>query len=288
VSSILPKEVKTIHALFSTHFKDKKDLVNFSSLSISILFDLIIKVKGKSNIVFKQIETLPIPKKIDNRIISRSLRLQCITSHYSELWSEFYCREFKDDFLGSDSFDKWENLEKSWNNNTPFKISVQRKIAELEIDILVAKHFGITLEELILIYNIQFYGLKKIEENTFYDKKGKIVFSESRSQSETSLDRDEWNLIKDSIDVVLYSLLFKNSLLASSYFPALSKLIVLGLPLKLPLNHEPSKCLRASNGISSKPGIACLIAPNLSSMFACSCTSACSCVMVSPSLTSLL
>jgi hypothetical protein len=43
--------------------------------------------------------------------------------------------------------------------------------------------------------------------------------------------------------------------------------------------------LRASKGKLSNSGMACLICPNLSSILLCSCTSACSLVIVSPCLT---
>jgi hypothetical protein len=55
----------------------------------------------------------------------------------------------------------------------------------------------LTLEELILIYNVQFPVLQQNEDDTWYDQKGNIVFTCSKGLTGVGLDRAEWNEIKD-------------------------------------------------------------------------------------------
>ena len=57
--------------------------------------------------------------------------------------------------------------------------------------------FGIKIDDLILIYNTQFSVFKINEENTFYDNRGKIVFTTNKGLSDVGFSRPEWNNIKD-------------------------------------------------------------------------------------------
>jgi hypothetical protein len=56
-----------------------------------------------------------------------------------------------------------------------------RRLALIEIDVLVAMVLGLTLEQLVDIYRIHFPVLKQNEEGTWYDQKGRIVWTCSKS-----------------------------------------------------------------------------------------------------------
>ena len=73
----------------------------------------------------------------------------------------------------------------------------------IEIDVLVAMSLGLTLEELIELYNIQFPVVKKYENDTWYDQNGRIVFS-AKSYGNLTLDRKnfETKLMKENREIV--------------------------------------------------------------------------------------
>ena len=65
----------------------------------------------------------------------------------------------------------------------------------VEIDVITAMALGLSLEELILIYNVQFPVLQQNEDDTWYDTKGNIVFTCSKGL--VGVDRPVWETIRN-------------------------------------------------------------------------------------------
>ena len=55
---------------------------------------------------------------------------------------------------------------------------------------------GITLDELKTIYRIQFPVLQSYEADTWYDRNGRIIFTNNRGLIGVGLDRKKWNEVK--------------------------------------------------------------------------------------------
>ena len=70
------------------------------------------------------------------------------------------------------------------------------KLYLVEIDILTAKMLGLTLNQLIAIYRIQFPVLQEQEEDTWYDANDRIVFTSGKIM--IGFSRSEWEKIKNA------------------------------------------------------------------------------------------
>jgi len=72
----------------------------------------------------------------------------------------------------------------------------ERRQALVEIDVLAAMALGLTLEELKTIYRVQFPVLRHYESDTWYDRRGRIVFTNSKGLPGVGFPRAEWNEIR--------------------------------------------------------------------------------------------
>jgi hypothetical protein len=59
----------------------------------------------------------------------------------------------------------------------------------LEIDVLAAQELGLALDELINVYRIQFSVMRQYERDTWYDARGRIVFTTSKGHVGVGLAR---------------------------------------------------------------------------------------------------
>lgn len=207
ITAIIPPQYGQIHGLCGIRFKDINQLVMFQGGCISIVYDFLIKIMGKVNLVVDNVGNLPI-LKYNKKIIIRTLLLNCLTNDYARLWEKLYTDDFQgetwlktDKLLDNSIFSK---LTSKWTENIPIRNAYSRRELMMEIDVLVARELGITLEQLIAIYEIQFSVLKLYESDTWYDQKGRIVFTNNRGLSGIGLSRSEWDKIKNASEGVFF------------------------------------------------------------------------------------
>ena len=203
ISAIIPRGVSHTNTIRSLAFSKDRDLLNFQALSSSILLDCIHKMSGGEH--FKDSDAKKIPWiGLPDTALFRVLQLSCLTKAYAELWNINAPKLHPQDWSTSHPTlpkNSHDNASKEWNPSFALRTEYSRRWALIEIDVLVAQSFGLSLDQLLEVYEIYFPVMQKKESSTYYDGMGNIAWISATGSNNIGLldangqkwTRSAWN-----------------------------------------------------------------------------------------------
>lgn len=165
----------------SYSFSEHEDLLATAASWSSVPIDFFVKSMGVDKFRPNVARQLPLPTKHLPQLFARTLLLNALTTHYAPLWARTFDEAFtRDRWTKADprlDNGHFTRLSATWDYDTPLRTDYARRQALVELDVLMAMALGLTLQQLQDLYRAQFYVLRGYEADTWYDQKGRVVFT---------------------------------------------------------------------------------------------------------------
>lgn len=205
---IYPPSVSCIHTVNILATSKIRQLLAVASSFSSLPMDAYVRLLGKGHLLPELVSGLPLVDygKQDNAATVRCLALMCLTLPYKPIWDSQFRSEFQIDkwtqtHAGLDS-DCFKNLTAEWKRSNALRSDLMRRQALLELDVLTAQAMGLELDDLLTLYRLRFRVMRDYEANTWYDQKGRIVFTNNSALPSVGLPRKK--RAKDADEGITY------------------------------------------------------------------------------------
>ncbi|MFC9164379.1 hypothetical protein ACFTZ8_26640 [Streptomyces fungicidicus] len=177
-AALVPPGVTHIHAVHSLSMQQARHTALVAGFWAALPLDYFLRATGRTNLLVSAAKAMPAPHKdhpLASALLLRTLRLNCLTTAYADLWKELYDPTWSTQepwALPWPGLQPLHDVTADWHRDTPLRTERARRSALVEIDALVAVWLGMDADALIAAYRGRFPVLQKYEAVTWFDAEG--------------------------------------------------------------------------------------------------------------------
>jgi hypothetical protein len=175
--AMVPPGPAQVTTLYSAAFAESRTTALASGFWASLPVDYFVRIAGFGDLHPGPAKTLPfgsLDHPLAQALLLRTMRLNCLTTAYADLWAEVYDDVWRSKGWACDwpGLPPLEDVGSTWNREAPLRTERARRSALVEIDALVAVWLGMDIDALIAIYQAAFPVLNRYEDITWFDANG--------------------------------------------------------------------------------------------------------------------
>ncbi|MEV0524009.1 hypothetical protein AB0I66_11355 [Streptomyces sp. NPDC050439] len=189
-AALVPPGTAHVHAVNSMAMSSDRHTVLVAGFWSSLPSDYFLRITGRSDLLGRSARAMPSPTESSSHplapaLLLRTLRLNCLTTAYADLWQDLYDATWS-------AYEPWaltwpsmntdlHAVTPTWHRDTPLRTEYARRAALVEIDALVAVWLGMDADALIAAYKGRFPVLQKYEAASWFDAEGWKLASNART-----------------------------------------------------------------------------------------------------------
>ncbi|MFJ6934556.1 hypothetical protein ACIQV2_15270 [Streptomyces globosus] len=186
-AALVPPGTAHVHAVHSLAMPEPQLTALVAGFWASLPLDYFLRVTGRGDLQVKGAKAMPTPSlghPLAPALLLRTLRLNCLTRAYADIWAELYDPTWP-------AYEPWacdwpglqplHDVTPEWRPETPLRTERARRSALIEIDALVAVWLGMDADALIAAYRGRFPVLQKYEAVTWFDAEGWKIAGNART-----------------------------------------------------------------------------------------------------------
>ncbi|MGN9779791.1 class I SAM-dependent DNA methyltransferase [Nonomuraea sp. ZG12] len=171
-----PAHVHTVHTLALPNNRGTALAAGFWA---ALPLDYVLRITGRSHLQYAEANAMPAADPdhpLASALLLRTLRLNCLTNAYADLWAELREPVWQHETWAVD----WpglkpiaEGVTPEWHHSTPLRTERERRAALVELDAMVALWLGMTVDQLVAIYRSRYPVLSDYEAQIWFDANGR-------------------------------------------------------------------------------------------------------------------
>ncbi|MEV0975940.1 hypothetical protein [Streptomyces sp. NPDC049915] len=196
--SLLPPKPSHVGGLRSASAVNNAGTALVSGMWSSLPLDYFLRTTNVSHLHETRSKSLPAPQSdhpLAPALLLRSLRLNCLTTAYADLWKELHDPTWADHEPWARPWPlmstKLNETTPTWQRDTPLRTEYARRAALVEIDALVAVWLGIDADTLITMYRARFPIMQDFDRVTWFDAAERKIAGDRYTYGHGQ-DRDHW------------------------------------------------------------------------------------------------